>query len=291
MRNFLYILLLVCPTYLAAAIQLQYLPFVRVQQTNRIVMDVQESQPILNMSTQGNQTVMFDLVASSPSPVKNRLSLPATLTMTIKDVSIRVKANGQEASFDPRHATNSPSLKEFTHLINRPLSLGIDLHGQVVTKGDTFERLVQDHPALSELSLDYLVKDLVFGLFALCDEDLSVGAKIEMQSTQGPVFSLPAFVTYEIAQITDKEVVATLTGKVGQRKIILEKPIQVNGNRSQKVEMTVSGTIAGKASWQRSNAMLYGLTCDYCYDAKLQSGNLRWSMQTKISQTITSCSP
>ncbi|MEI8124954.1 MAG: hypothetical protein WCG42_04305 [Parachlamydiaceae bacterium] len=285
MRHLLMFVLFPC--YLAAAVQLQFLPSIPVQQTCSLVVDVQESEPILSMTTKGNQNFKFDLLAKSSSPSTKGLTLPATVTLTIRDVSIRVNANGQEAVFDPTGQKNSPALNAFSHLLNQPLNLVVDAHGNLESNSETFDRLLKEYPALSDLPLDSLVNDLVSDLFALYGEELSPGAKIEMQSSPGPAFAFPAYVTYEITEINNKEITATLNGRVDSKKVALEKTIRLNG-RPQKVEMIISGTLKGKASWQRSNAMLYNLNCDYFYDAKLRSRDKQWTMKMKVSQTITS---
>ncbi|MEI8366454.1 MAG: hypothetical protein WCF65_08575 [Parachlamydiaceae bacterium] len=289
MQHRLIFFLLVFPTYLAAVIQLQFIPSAPVQQTNRLTIDVQESLPILNMTSQGSQLFKFDLVATN-RPVAAELTFPAMMTLTIRDVSLRTRTGGQDLSFDLRSATNSPSLNAFAHLANQPLNLFIDAHGQVDSKNETFERLLKQYPALSQVPLDSLVKDLASGLFALYKEDLSVGAKIEMESSQGPIFAIPAFLTYEITDINDKEIVASLSGKINPSKIFLEKPVQIDGKRPQQVEMTISGTLQGRVTWQRKNAMLYGGNCDYSYEAKLRAGERRWTMKMNISQTTSSTS-
>ena len=281
------VLLIMLPEFVCGATRLQYLPKIPVQQTSKLTMEVKESLPILNMNTKGNQMFKFDIVAQSRLPGKQTLELPAQMRLTIKDMFVLVNVNGKEVAFDPRRENAPPQLMQLSQLIDKPLDISINAHGNLENGPSTFERLFKELPALKQLPLESLLNDLISSLFALYDEDLTVGAIIEMESAPGPAFAFPAFVTYEIAEINDKEVVANLKGKIDPKKITLDKTIQLEGGRQQKVDMVISGQVKGRAIWQRSNAMLFTLNNDYQYEAKLKAGDKQWTMQMTVSQAIT----
>lgn len=281
------ILLIILPQCLMAAVQLQFLPMVPVQQTSKLTMEVRESLPILNMSTKGSQVFKYDLVARNRAPNLPRFQLPAAMSLTVKDMFVLLNVNGQEVTFDPRSENAAPPLMQFSRLIDHPINLLVNSHGNLENGTETFERIYKELPALRQLPLESFLNDLISELFALYEEELTIGAKIEMQSAPGPAFALPAFVTYEIIDINDKEVVAKMTGTVPSKKIVLDKTLKGQGDRPQKVEMTLAGTVKGMATWQRANAMLHTLNCEYQYQAQLRSGDMRWTMQMTVSNAVT----
>lgn len=280
------ITLAIFPFVAECAVRLQYIPSVPVQQTSKLTMDVKESLPILNMSTKGSQVFKYDLVANSRGQNVKGFHLPAMLTLTVKDMFVLLNVNGQEVTFDPRAPNAAPPLMQFSRLIDQPISLLVNNHGNLENGSETFERIYKELPALKQLPLESFLNDLVSELFALYDEELTIGAKIEMESSPGPAFAIPALVIYEIVDINDKEVVAKLTGTLPQKRIVLDKTLSGQGDRQQKVEMAISGTVTGTASWQRSNAMIHTFNCDYKYQAQLRSGTMRWTMQMNVNNTV-----
>ena len=283
---FLRILFIFIPSVLSASIQLDYLSLTPVQQTSQVTIEVKESQPILNMSSKGSQMFKYNLVMKNGGERGKAVHLPADIVFMIKDLFISLKENESEIIFDPRLECSVPSLKSFSYLLDEPLNFSIDSHGNLKSKVNTFDRLLKEHPDLNQQPINSIVNNLIADLFALYDEDLVVGLKIEMQSSPGPIFSICSYITYTIVEINEREVIAELTGIVEPQIISLAKPLQVNGRRPQKVEMKVTGAIKGKASWQRKNALLYNLNCDYTYNGELNCGDKKWGIGMKVSEII-----
>ena len=285
--NIAILLVLLPHCLMAAPVRLQFLPMVPVQQTSKLTMEVRESLPILNMSTKGSQVFKYDLVAKNRVPNAKNFQLPGALTLVVKDMFVLLNVNGQEVTFDPRSENAPPSLMQFSRLIDQPINLLVNSHGTLENGPETLDKIYKALPALRQMPLESFFNDMISELFSLYDEELTLGAKIEMQSATGPAFAIPATVIYEIVSITDKEIVAKITGTLEKKTMVLDKTIKGEGDRPQKVEMALTGTMKGTASWQRNNAMVHTLNCDYQYQAQLRSGNMRWTMQMIVSNSVT----
>lgn len=289
-RFFIALLVFFIPCYAKASVRLQYLPAVPVQYTSKLILDIQESLPVLNLTTKGNQTLKFNLEVKKEEDRLPLMQLPVTLILTVKDLFIFLNVNGEELTFDPRGEKISIPLIQLSQLIDKPLLLTIDSRGNVIKDARTFSKLFQQLPALKELSIQDFFNEMLFHLFSLCGQELTMGEKIQRQTSFVSSSPLPASIFYEISEINDQEIVARMKGAIEPRKIVFDNPIAVNNEKPKKVEMKLSGDLQGTMSWKRSNAMLYSLNSHYRYLAELKLGGMRWTMQITISH-ITSSVP
>lgn len=292
MRRFtIAILVILLPHCLIAATQLQYLSSIPVQQTSKLILEIQESLPVLNLTTKGNQILKFDIVVKNQDGNAPVTKLPLALTLTLKDLFIFLNVNGQELSFDPKGEKISVPLIQLARLIDKPLQLNIDRNGNLIDQSDAFSKLFKQLPALKELSLGSLLNDLFFHLFSLCGQDLVVGKKIKKATATPSNYSLPSQMIYEIMEINDQEVQAKMQGAIERKKLVFDSPLSINNAAPQKVEMTLSGDLQGNISWKRSNAMLYTLNSSHRYLAELKFGDMQWTIQMTISQVSSSAMP
>jgi hypothetical protein len=288
MRRFAIALFVTLMPYCLFAVHLQYLPAIPVQHTSKLILEIQESLPVLNLATKGNQVLKFDLSIKKNEGSTPIIKLPLTLTLTLKDLFIFLNVNGQELSFDPKGEKVSVPLIQLARLLDKPLQLNMDSSGRITDEADSFAKIFKLLPALKELSLESLLNEMFFHLFSLCGQELSVGAKVKKPTANTSSNSLPAFITYDIVEINDDEVVAKMQGVIERKKLVFEAPIAVNNETYKKVEMALSGDVQGHIAWKRSNAMLYTLNSSHHYLAELKLGDMQWTIQMTISQASSS---
>ena len=289
MRRFAFALLVILmPQCLTAASRLQYLPLILVQHTSKLMLELQESLPVLNLTTKGNQVLKFDLVLKKGEGKSAIVKLPISLTLTLKDLFVFLNVNGVELTFDPRGGKNSIPFMQLSQLIDKPMQLNVDEQGYLVDESETFTKFFQQLPALKDLSLELLFNDLIFHLFALCGQELTEGAKFQKKTSGSPSYSQPAYITYDIVEINDHTISATMNGSIEPTKLLFDASFPTDNQEIQKVEMILSGNLQGKISWKRSNAMLYTLNSSYHYLAELKLGDMRWTMELAISHVASS---
>lgn len=282
------LIIVLVPCWLFATAHLEYLPAVPVQYTSKLTLDVQESLPILNVSSKGNQVLKFNLLLKKQENQPVLTKPPFDLTLTLKDLFLFLNVNGIELTFDPRGKKISVPLIQLTQLIDKPMELKIDSRGYLVDGTDAFSTLFKELPALKDLSIQLLFNEVFFHLFALSGESLEVGAKFQKTPTLTSYPSLPSIMTYEIVEINDQEIVAKLEGSLDPKKILFEGILSIDTSGSQNVEMNVSGNLQGMVSWKRKNALLYSLNSTYQYIAEMKYGEMNWKMQMSISHVTTS---
>lgn len=278
-------LLILTPYYLCAA-HLQYLPSVPVQCTSKLTLEIQESLPILNLTTKGNQILKLDMFLKNESTQLPITKLPLSLNVTLKDIFLFLNVNGKELTFDPKGKKVSIALIQLGQLIDKPMQLQIDTHGYL-EGSETFATLFKELPALKELSLQLLLNEIFFHQFALCGEELSVGTKIQKIPFAAPYHSLPLMISYEIVKINNQEISAKMHGKLEPKKLLFDVSSTINQD-SQKIEMSFSGNLLGDISWNRNNAMIYTLNSSYDYLAEMKFGEMHWNMRLSLSHVTTS---
>ena len=285
MRLIIAILALFLPCNAITAAQLQYCPSFPVQHTSKLILDVQESLPLLNFSTKGNQIIKFDLMLKNGASKAPMTKLPLSLQLTLKDLFIFLKVNGEEIVFDPKGEKVSLPLMQFNQLIDKPVTFKIDTNGYLTDTTDVFPTVFKQLPALKDLSLELMLNEMFFYLFSLADQQLMIGAKIQQKIMQDYSQSLPAVITYEILDINEREILAKMEGKIEPKTFLLDTLLSIEGSVAPKVEMKLTGNTEGTISWNRQNALLYNMNNDYHYQAEMQFGDMRWTMQMKISNT------
>lgn len=285
------ILLVLMPEWSMAAVRLQYLPAIPIQFTSKLTLEIQESLPILNMTTKGNQVLKFYVVLKKEGSKPPINQLPLSMMVTLKDLFLFLNVNGSELTFDPRGENVSVPFIQLAQLIDRPIALKIDDNGYVVEEGNTFDKLYKQMPALKDLSFKILLNDLFFHLFVLCGHDLTEGVKFQKASSPDFFHSLPSLITYDVVEINSHDVLATMKGTIAPKKLQFDLAFPEDHQSMQKVEMVLSGNLEGNISWNRSNAMLYTLENRYHYLAEMKFAEMRWTVQMTVIHAASSLSP
>jgi hypothetical protein len=281
-------LLLLLPNSMVIAVYLQYLPAIPVQHTSKLTFEVQESLPILNLTSKGHQLLKFDLILKDDGKNKPLVKLPFALTLKLKDLFVYLNINGIELTIDPRGEKVSVPFVQLAQLLDKPMQFIIDPHGFLVADGDTFKTIFKQQPALKGLSLELLLNEMFFHLFSLCGEELTLGKKLKKATLPDPYHSLPPEITYTITEINDEEIQASMEGSITPKTIAFETSLNADAEKNQKVEMKLSGETKGTISWKRSNALLYTLNNQYHYQAEVTFGDQHWTMQMMISNASSS---
>lgn len=284
-------ILLLMPQSTAFAVNLQYIPSIPVHYTSKLTIEIQESLPLLSLATKGNQVLKFDLVVEKVGENKAVAKLPLSLTATLKDLFIFLNVNGIELTVDPRGEKVSVPLIQLEKLIDKPLAFTIDTHGHLMDAGNTFATIYKQQPALKGLSLQALLNELFFPIFALCGEELTVGSKFEKPALPDPSGILPTVVLFEITEINDQEVFATVNGTMKPKNVAFDALFNKEADTPGKIGMKLTGDMQGKVSWKRANALLYNLNNVYRYQAELRLGEMHWTVQMTISQVASGSPP
>lgn len=288
MRLFIALLAFFFPCSAATAAQLQYLSEFPVQHTSKLSLDVQESLPILNFTTKGNQVLKFDLVVQNGSNKLPLVKLPLALQLTLRDLFISLKVNGEELTFDPRGEKVSVPLIQLGQLIDKPMQFIIDSNGYLIDKSDVFATIYKHQPALKDLSIPLMLNEMFFHLFGLAGREFAIGEKIKVAAMPDPSNSLPASITYEILDINDHVITARMEGSIEPRSFSFDPLMGADMGVSKKVEMKLTGDTQGTISWNRTNALLYTLNNHYRYQAEMKFGEMRWNLQMTISNVSSS---
>jgi len=273
-----------------ASVRLYYSPSVPIQHTSKLAIDIQESLPILNLSSKGSQMLKFDLTAAHGQGSTYMQQPPLAVKFLLRDIFINLSVNGEEMTFDSRKEKASIPLMQLRRILDKPIRLIIDSRGCLVDETNDIKRLGQEFPALQALSLNGMLEDLLRHLFALIGKDLEEGMTYEQacKNVDDEINLFPERLTYEVKEITEKEVKALIRGQIDQKDLTLRAPLQMNQQNEKPILMTVTGALHGKISWDRKNALLYTLNTEWNYNAQLQSGEIHWPLHATVFHQITS---
>lgn len=288
MRQFVIVFLLAfsLPFGLHAAARLHYLPGIPVLQTSSLTIDVNESLPVLNLSSNAKQILKFSIEAiqgQSQAPA----AAPAGVFFSFKDIFVDLRVNREQTTFDPRADKGAVPLMQLSRIISRPFCLSINQEGCLVPDPQQIKSVFKEFPALKEIDLESLINELLYHMFALMGKDLEVGKIFTQKPAWKVLNAFPAEISYKILRITDKEIVAEINGVTAPFEKVFNGTSKKEGQKPMSVGMIASGVLKGEISWGRSNAMLYDLQTEYISTAKLKSGDMEWTMNVNIAHKAT----
>jgi hypothetical protein len=255
---------------LSEPVRLQYVPSIPVQQTSKLTIEVHESLPVLNLTSKARQIVKFDLTVGSGNGSALTQQVPLNLSFSLKDIFVDLCVNQEEMTFEPKAKQSAIPLIQLSELIDKPLHFEIDAKGCVIDEAK-----------------DYL-EDLVRPLFVAINKDLEVGSTFQQTCTNSSLPLLPVTWNYEVKEITERDIVASISGTIDSKQIILAIPVKLENHTAEQVEMIVKGTLSGEISWNRANALLYGLQTECRYQVELKAGEMKWDLQASIEHKMSS---
>jgi len=287
MAALFFLLLCIMPWEIGAGVKLHYLPL-KVQQTSTLTLEINESLPVLHLSSQAKQILKFNLTPIPGEGAAALTKLPMALLFTLKDIFIDLRINQAESTFDHRTNLLSVPLRQLSSVIDRPLRLSIDVKGCLVDEALDIEKLLKEFPVLQKVNLKAFLHELLYHLFALTDKDLELGAKFEQTPVCKSTSFFPKQITYEITTITDQEIGASINGTLAPLNVILEAKLNIDEQHQEPVAMAVSGILQGEVFWERSNALLCRLQTTYHCQAKLTAGDMQWNLTMQIGHKALS---
>lgn len=271
-------------------VKLTLIPGVVIQQVSEFSIDIEEALPRLPLVTKGKQVLKLEVIASPQAGTEKLDHLPIELTVTLKDIFVDLLVNKEEAAFDNRGERSAVALKELSRLIDRPIRFKVgELGIMMEARPDDLRKIFRELPALSGIGINSFFEELLQHHFVLVGKELSVGAKFEESfATDSNDSPLPATIEYEIVQITDKEIFASMKGRIVERQVQLKQTVKVDREEKDKILLTYSGTLKGEAVWNRNNAMIFNQKTYYSYDVFLQEGDMKWKMQVGLTHKLSS---
>ncbi len=262
---------------------LQYLPGQPVNLNSVLTLDITQSLPGLSLSTKGKQSFLAELTISQEQAGMAISQPPFDLNFHLKGIKIGLQANEQELVFDSSEMGSSLYLSQLSKLIDKPLHLRFKENFQLDRNAFDFKKTLEEFPIFQEINPVNLLDELFSHLFGAAGRQLKVGDVIERDFGERMISSLPTKVTYTITEIDDYHVYAEISGDIEKRKFDLQSLVQLEDKVMGTVSATLSGTLLGKIKWNRDNAMLYHLTLDYSYAARLQLAQWEWLMNVNLN--------
>jgi hypothetical protein len=273
---------------LSEPVRLQYVPSIPVQQTSKLTIEVHESLPVLNLTSKARQIVKFDLTVGSGNGSALTQQVPLNLSFSLKDIFVDLCVNQEEMTFEPKAKQSAIPLIQLSELIDKPLHFEIDAKGCVIDEAKEIEKNSAAFPALRDIPLKDYLEDLVRPLFVAINKDLEVGSTFQQTCTNSSLPLLPVTWNYEVKEITERDIVASISGTIDSKQIILAIPVKLENHTAEQVEMIVKGTLSGEISWNRANALLYGLQTECRYQVELKAGEMKWDLQASIEHKMSS---
>lgn len=273
--RFFFICLL--PQGLSAAIRLHFLPGVPAQLTSTLSIEMNESLPVLNLTSSTKQMIKSDLVAiqgQSQAPA----APPAGIIFSLKDLFIDLKVNKESTAFDPRTERGAVPLMQLSKILHKPLYMVLNKDGELIPDPQQIEGISKEFPALQEIDFETLLNEWFVYIFALINQDLEEGATYHQKMRWMHEFAFPDEISYTIKKITDKEVISSIEGRVPSAVKVIE-----NDGKSAKVRVEADGVLTGEISWDRNNAMFCDFHTQYICHAKLKDDDKEWELHISMT--------
>jgi hypothetical protein len=271
-----------------APVRLQYLSDIPIRQTSKLTIDIDESFPNFKLNAKSKQSLQFILTIVTEQPDLPILQPPFDLTLVLKDFTIDLNANEESTAFDAKNPGSSIHMAQFSQMLDKPIHLRFNEDFTIQIPSQDLEKFTRELPVLKDIKPEIFLNELFQPLFALIGKDLFVGFKFQHKVPTEPDIPVPAVVNYEVTDIDDQAIVATFYGTIEPKTITLSSPLQFNKETNEIAELMLSGSLQGDISWNRKNALLYGLQAEYLYKGILKFGEWEWMMHVTIVHKVSS---
>ena len=270
-----------------STVKLQYLPHTPVMQHTHLILSIDQALPALKLDTEAQQNLQAQLILLSEQREGAVLQPPLDLIFQLRGMKINLKANGETASFDSSHPGSSLMMAQVAKMIDRPIKLHFEDDFTIDGGAQNLDLLLRELPVVKELEPQALLQDLFRHLFALAGKELSMGDQILRTLPPNKTIYSPSTYEYVVTAITDQEVQAALNGRIESRTIALNKSLKMDENTEEKAVLTVSGTVSGRITWNRQNAMIYHAEIEHVFSGLLKIADLEWKMTAKLNSDTT----
>lgn len=273
----------------SASTQLRYLAEQPVLQKSQVSVEVaapgllssQGGHPLLE-ATQNLESVL-EIQGEAGQPISQ---LPIDLFFSLRGLTVGIEANGHSVSYSSDHPDSSAFMKELSKSIGEPVRVRLGNNLKMDASSRDFLKLVRDMEKLDGFKLNNLITEVFQQLFALAGEDLQIGQTYTQNLTLGGDAMRPISIVYEIADITDKEVRAKVSGGFQPVRLPVTGTLLGGQPTADKSDayLTIGGKIEGKAVWSRKNALIYKTRFQYLYEGELEEGSQSIPIQVRLKQ-------
>jgi hypothetical protein len=262
-----------------AAIQLQYSPDVIVEQQHRSVISMEQEIDGKVDSSRMEQLVDLELKLLSIDSMEPVTAPPIHLEMTIRRVRVTLEKEGRETHFDTasNEIQRDPFVARFRRLVGKPIDLTIGDGWQLEGTSKELELLFKQVPSLNNYLSPEFFSGLLKPVVALAGESIETGQVVEKESRlgQNPGLLLP--VGYHVTSAGLREIKADISGTHEEEIVPM-----ANG------EAHLSGSVTGKASWVRRNALETQTEIYEFYEGKIVQENKEYPLKMSVTQVVQS---
>jgi hypothetical protein len=273
-----------CAGCLSAEVELTFLPNKPVQQKSQLTIHLQQYLPSIRLNATMEQKLTADvsIVERSDLPVSQP---PINILFTLKDLTIDLRANDKEASYQVNKPNTSLFLAEIQDMIDEPIKLRFDDHFRLKPDTIGLVQLSKELPILSQIHPQSFIEELFQHQFALANRQLEVGKTYTIKINEG-VGIKPTSIAYSVIDINKDEIVAEMKGNIPP--IIIDMPIEIpiGDVLYDTVHLTVDGEFSGEVRWSRKNALLYTLKVATTYRGVYQIADWEWTMDLDIHHQV-----
>lgn len=236
--------------------RLQYLSGIPVLQTSEVKIEVMGSAAGLNIHEEDRQTIKAVLAIDADQQDKHLYTPPLDLLFTVENYFIDFDINHKKGSFNSDSPDKFPYFLQSYQIVDKPMKLHISPELSLLWN--------TPEPSLGRMKFDRFLADWILPIFYLAGKDLYPGAAYQVAGLQ-----------YEIISISEEAINATFTGKY-----------QSQSPPGDAFHMALSGQVAGTASWNRQNALLYTLQAKHLIGADFKQGDRTWHLNVNLNHQL-----
>jgi hypothetical protein len=271
----IYAILLVLPTLtqaLDAPIRLQYPLHTPVTQRSRVTVEVTQRQPDHSVSLSAYQEAEAQIALNEPPT-----NPPYELTLTLNRLRVGLETEDKKLAFDSESSKDSPLMSALSQMIGQPMQLAVGESLKILNPSKESQVLMKDLKLMGGFNVTNLISEMVQQRFALANQPLQVGNRYLQVLKQGIDGHSPIELTYHIVEISPTEVRAVVTGSIPPSTLQwMQNPLAPTSTPST---LKVTGTINGKAVWNRENALLYRAKLNYFYRGEIADDNTPFELK------------
>lgn len=262
-----------------SAIRLGYLTDHPVDQTSSLTVEIEQHRDrgVTTSSARQEIQATLNIPGSSNQVVK---SLPVNLTVDLQALKVGSNAGGHTIAFDSNRPGESPFLAEVSKLIGRSVTFSVDEDLQIGVESPEFVRFLRQLEQIGGFRAGGLFSQVLQNLFALAGQNLQVGTEVTRQFALGGDQDVSMNVVYRVADITDKEVRAVVSG--GFDAVEIEQAGFGGPQGDAQVALSLEGRVEGKATWSRKNALVYRTRIDYIYNGVLTVNGVETPLEVRL---------
>lgn len=266
-------------------VKLQFTPQVPVVQTNEVVIEMRQSLPGVKLETTSREVFQAVVKVIDDQTGMAIAEPPIDLSYMLKNAKIELKINDREVKYDTQEPAVTVESAELSKLVDKPIKLRFEEGFALAQENPELTKLLNDFQVLQDIDLRGVLKEIFIYVFALAGKDLKVGANFQVDFPSDLTANVPIRVNYEVVKIDDQIIQANMTASIDAKSIKLEKSLELHSGKLEEIAMSLNGKVTGKATWNRSNALLHDTDTAFTLTGTLKIAQLEWPLN--VSGTIS----